>query len=112
MNFDLLLLAQDYACFYCGKPLGAHTATVDHFIPRCYDGADEASNIVLAHRRCNLLKGDRLPTADETTRFIAVKRRAGHAVWPPVLALADADPGREWIAVAQAVAALRDVRST
>jgi 5-methylcytosine-specific restriction endonuclease McrA len=100
----LLAIAQSGRCFYCGEPIGAK-ATFDHFIPKCYGGIDDLANIVLAHRRCNILKGDRLPTVDEIERFIEMRRRAKLPVWPPIKALQGAEEGEEWIVVARAVAA-------
>jgi 5-methylcytosine-specific restriction endonuclease McrA len=101
----LLDILQSGRCFYCDAPVGAK-ATVDHLIPRAYGGTDEPANIVLAHRRCNQRKGDRLPTQDEIARLTAQRRRSRIPVWPPIIALADAEPGQEWIAVARAIAAL------
>jgi 5-methylcytosine-specific restriction endonuclease McrA len=101
----LLAICQGGRCFYCGDPVGAK-ATVDHFIPKCYGGIDDIANTVLAHRRCNILKGDRLPTLDEIERFIAERERARLDVWPPIRALLDAEEGEEWIVVARAVAAV------
>lgn len=98
-------VAQAGRCFYCGEPVGAK-ATFDHLIPRCYGGSDEPGNIVLAHRRCNQLKGDRLPTAEEIDRLLAQRRRSRLGVWPPILALRSAEPGDEWVVVARAIAAL------
>jgi CRISPR-associated endonuclease Csn1 len=55
-------------CVYCGKSLGgyaeifspASAIEVEHILPkRCQD--DSFSNKVLAHRNCNLEKGDRTP---------------------------------------------------
>ena len=80
-------------------------ATYDHFIPKCYGGIDDIANIVLSHRRCNILKGDRLPTPDEIDSFITLRRSARLPIWPPILALAEAEEGEEWIVVARAVAA-------
>lgn len=83
-------------CFYCGQPLGAHTATYDHLIPLSHGGADVTGNVVLAHRRCNALKADRLPSPDAIERFVAMRKGSRLGVWPPLLtAIArndDADP--------------------
>ncbi|EWY36489.1 endonuclease [Skermanella stibiiresistens SB22] len=103
---NLLAISQRGRCFYCGEVVGAK-ATVDHFIPQCYGGIDDIANTVLAHRRCNIDKGDRLPTPDEIERLIEIRRHARLPVWPPILALRDAEDGEEWIVVARAVAALR-----
>jgi 5-methylcytosine-specific restriction endonuclease McrA len=101
----LMAICQSGRCFYCGDPVGAK-ATVDHFIPKCYGGIDDIANTVLAHRRCNILKGDRLPTVGEIERFIAERERARLGVWPPIRALLEAEEGEEWIVVARAVAAV------
>jgi 5-methylcytosine-specific restriction endonuclease McrA len=105
-DYLLMEIAQGGLCFHCGKPVGG-AATDDHLIPRAYGGADVPGNVVLAHRRCNQLKGDRLPTAEEVERLVAQRRRSRLGVWPPLLAILDAEPGQEWIAVARAVAAER-----
>ncbi|WP_029007849.1 HNH endonuclease [Azospirillum halopraeferens] len=104
---DALLMdvAQGGRCFYCGESVGAK-ATFDHLIPRAYGGADEPANVVLAHGRCNRRKGDRLPTPDEVDRLIRQRRGSRLGVWPPLVALRDAEPGEEWIAVARAIANL------
>lgn len=99
---DRLLAAQGWRCFHCGGPLG-RGATVDHLVPKAYGGVDDVANCVMAHRRCNLLKGDRLPTADEVDRLVEERRRSRLPVWPPLLALRDADPDDAWMAVAVAI---------
>lgn len=102
----LMDVLQGGRCFYCGEPIGAK-ATFDHLIPQAYGGADEPANVVLAHRRCNQKKGDRLPTPEEIERLIAERRRSRLGVWPPLLALLKAEPGDEWMTVARAIADLR-----
>ena len=104
-DYLLMDVAQGGRCFHCGRPMGA-SATDDHLIPRAYGGQDVAGNVVLAHRRCNLLKGDRLPTPEEVERLVVQRRHSRLGVWPPLLALLDAEPGREWLAVAEAIRAL------
>lgn len=100
----LMDVLQGGRCFYCGEPVGGK-ATFDHLIPKAYGGTDAAANIVLAHRRCNRLKADRLPTTEEIDRFIAQRRRSRLGVWPPLMALRDAAEGEEWMVLARAVAA-------
>lgn len=102
----LMDVLQGGRCFYCGEPVGAG-ATFDHLIPKAYGGTDAAANIVLAHRRCNRLKGDRLPTPDEIDRFARQRRGSRLGVWPPLLALRNAPEGEEWVTVARSVAAER-----
>lgn len=101
-DYRLMEVAQGGLCFLCGKPMGAG-ATDDHLIPLAYGGADIPANVVLAHRRCNQLKGDRLPTAEEVERLIAQRRRSRLGVWPPLRRLLEAEPGREWLVVAEAI---------
>lgn len=102
----LMDVLQGGRCFLCGEPVGGK-ATFDHLIPQAYGGANEPANVVLAHRRCNQTKGDRLPTPDELDRFFKERRNSRLGIWPPLKALRDAREGDEWIAVARAVAALR-----
>lgn len=101
----LMDVAQGGRCFYCGEPVGAK-ATFDHVIPLAYGGADEPANVVIAHRRCNQAKGDRLPTPDEVERLLRQRRGSRLGVWPPITALREAEPGEEWVTVARAVADL------
>jgi hypothetical protein len=44
-------------CVYCGAPLTAETLTVDHVIPRCRGGSNEAANKAPACADCNQEKG-------------------------------------------------------
>ncbi|HRQ82954.1 MAG TPA: HNH endonuclease, partial [Azospirillaceae bacterium] len=92
----LMDVQQGGRCFLCGEPVGAK-ATYDHLIPRAYGGADVAGNVVLVHARCNKKKADRLPTPDEIDRFIAMRKGSRLGVWPPLLALRQAEEGEEWI---------------
>ncbi|WP_448190770.1 HNH endonuclease [Azospirillum sp. sgz301742] len=99
-------ILQGGRCFYCGEPVGAN-ATFDHVIPQAYGGADVAANIVLAHRRCNQAKSDRLPTPEEVDRFLSQRRASRLGVWPPIAALKGVeDEDEAWIIVARAIADL------
>ncbi|PWC42081.1 HNH endonuclease [Azospirillum sp. TSO22-1] len=103
---QLMDVLQGGCCFYCGEPAGAK-ATFDHVVPQAYGGVNEPGNVVLAHRRCNQLKGDRLPTPEEVERFLAQRRGSRLGVWPPVAALKGiGDEDEAWIAVARAIAGL------
>lgn len=101
----LMDILQGGRCFYCGEVMGAK-ATFDHVIPRAYGGIDSPANVVLAHRRCNLRKGDRLPTAEEVERLARQRRGSRLGLWPPIAAAGAAARGEEWVAVARAIAAL------
>ncbi|WP_042446055.1 HNH endonuclease [Azospirillum sp. B510] len=106
----LMDVQQGGRCFFCDKPVG-ETATFDHLIPQAYGGIDDPANIVLAHRRCNQRKGDRLPTAEELDRFLSLRRSSRLGVWPPLRALRDGEEGADeeqrWFSVAQAIARQR-----
>lgn len=99
---SLMDVQQGGRCFFCGEPVGAKV-TFDHLIPQAYGGEDEAANVVLAHRRCNQRKSDRLPTPDELDRFFAMRRNSRLGVWPPLRALRNAEDGQEWIVMARAI---------
>lgn len=101
-DVTLMDVQQGGRCFYCNAPVGAQ-GTLDHLIPRAYGGIDDPSNVVLAHRRCNQRKADRLPDPEELDRFFAARRNSRLGVWPPLRALRDAEEGQEWIAVARAI---------
>ncbi len=56
-------------CFFpgCGKPfLKEEDITFDHWIPQSKGGTWEISNLRMMHKRCNALKGDRMPNEDGT----------------------------------------------
>ncbi len=105
-DITLMDVQQGGRCFYCDEPVGAK-ATIDHLIPQAYGGRDEPANAVLAHRRCNQRKADRLPTPDELDRFFTARRASRLGIWPPLRALRDAAEGDEWIAVARAVSQVK-----
>jgi len=48
-------------CAYCGKPTDLKDAEVDHVLPKCQGGTDDATNLVMACRACNNRKGGRAP---------------------------------------------------
>lgn len=91
-------------CFLCGHPMSASASTFEHLIPRALGGADETGNVVLAHRRCNLRKLDDLPSIDAVLRLVEMRRGSRLGVWPPLLAILDADPEFVDLAVAEAIA--------
>lgn len=47
-----------FVCRYCGA---VEWLSVDHVIPRCNGGGDEAASLVVACRSCNSRKGGRTP---------------------------------------------------
>jgi len=48
-------------CQYTGKKLAPHEGNIDHVIPRSRGGQTSWENCVLADKRINSLKGNRLP---------------------------------------------------
>jgi 5-methylcytosine-specific restriction endonuclease McrA len=69
-ELSLLLLAQDYLCYYCGKPFYHNTLKavyhIEHKLPLSRGGSNDISNIAVACPRCNFDKGTK--TADEFLR--------------------------------------------
>jgi 5-methylcytosine-specific restriction endonuclease McrA len=49
-------------CCYCGKRFATSELNLDHVVPRSRGGTTDWSNIVTACIRCNLRKGNRLPS--------------------------------------------------
>ena len=48
-------------CFYCKKDLKYRQVTLDHYLPKSKGGKEEIYNLVLCCRKCNKLKGNRIP---------------------------------------------------
>jgi 5-methylcytosine-specific restriction endonuclease McrA len=69
-----LLALQDGRCFYSGMRITERTAEVDHVLPWSLTRNNSVGNLVLASKRANLAKGDRLPTVDEAKRWIERNR--------------------------------------
>jgi 5-methylcytosine-specific restriction endonuclease McrA len=74
-------LAQEQgdACSLCGEPLsfdaqGPNEPTFEHVLPRSKGGGNHRNRLV-AHRRCNSNKSDRLPTGCEIILLDAVNTR-------------------------------------
>lgn len=75
-----LVIAQGGQCFYCGAPFSKRRGpTRDHLFPRSL-GCDLAGNKVAAHSRCNVAKGDRMPTLEEYDRASALYALMGMAL--------------------------------
>lgn len=56
-------------CFFpgCGKPFELEEdITFDHWIPQSKGGTWHVDNLRMMHKRCNALKGDRMPNEDGT----------------------------------------------
>ncbi len=54
-------------CFLCGESFKSEKdITFDHWIPRSRGGTWDIENLRNTHKRCNAIKGDRMPNADGT----------------------------------------------
>jgi 5-methylcytosine-specific restriction endonuclease McrA len=69
-----LLALQDGRCFYSGVRITERTAEVDHVLAWSLTRNNSVGNLVLASKRANLAKGDRLPTAEEARRWVERNR--------------------------------------
>ena len=55
-----LIAKHGMVCALCSKPIESEDElTVDHIIPRAMGGATTYENCQLAHKECNLRKGDK-----------------------------------------------------
>ena len=45
------------ACFCCGKPLAAKSATIEHIHPQSLGGKNIVENLALSHAICNEKRG-------------------------------------------------------
>lgn len=55
-----LIAEHGMVCALCGKPIGSgNELTVDHIVPRTMGGATIYENCQLAHKSCNLRKGNK-----------------------------------------------------
>lgn len=56
-----IYLRDEFTCAYCTRNLHGVTSadvTLDHLVPRCAGGTNEAYNLVTACRRCNSSRKD------------------------------------------------------
>lgn len=52
-------------CAICGKEIGdLNDLTIDHIIPLAKGGKNKMKNFQLAHRECNIRKGDKMPNEE------------------------------------------------
>lgn len=66
-RIEIISLRDGTDCFLCHKPFKEESdITFDHWIPQSKGGTWDIENLRLAHKRCNALKGDRIPNADGT----------------------------------------------
>lgn len=61
-------------CFYCKKDLKYRQITLDHYYPRSKGGTKEIFNLVLSCKKCNRLKGNKIPVNYEEVIIIMFKK--------------------------------------
>jgi hypothetical protein len=66
-------------CFYCEDPI-KEGSDVDHFIPWSRYPVDLAHNFVLADRKCNSAKKDRIPHVDHLAKWSARNQAFGSVI--------------------------------
>ncbi len=64
----------DKRCFYCGRDLKYGQITLDHYYPKSKGGTKEIFNLVLSCKKCNKLKGNKVPVDYETIIIMMFKR--------------------------------------
>jgi len=80
---------QNGKCIYCGVDLKPDATQLDHVVPLSRGGKHDPSNIALACRDCNSLKGPR--TADEFNEFV---RQYSKRILEKIAEEADKEPPR------------------
>ncbi|KKM77899.1 hypothetical protein LCGC14_1365340 [marine sediment metagenome] len=57
--YNYIKFGKQYMCEVCGYKMGKHaTKTIDHKIPLSLGGSKDFDNLQLAHRGCNMKKGN------------------------------------------------------
>jgi 5-methylcytosine-specific restriction endonuclease McrA len=54
---DRLLIIQGGLCAHCGKAMKPKHASLEHVIPRADGGTDAWTNLMVAHKWCNVRRG-------------------------------------------------------
>lgn len=65
ISLDKLYVRDSSICHLCKRFVKRCDASRDHVIPRSRGGCNAASNIALAHKKCNNLKGNGFTFQDE-----------------------------------------------
>ena len=104
-----------WSCWLCGGDIDPHApantanaGTLDHLVPRSRGGGSELANLRLAHRRCNVRRGNHLPELSWPTEWPLLMTVQ---VWTALARLAP-HPGRsEVVAIAPLVELAEQVSS-
>jgi 5-methylcytosine-specific restriction endonuclease McrA len=56
MAISLLLERDGDCCWLCGDPMRPEEISIDHILQRAAGGTDDAVNLALAHRACNMAR--------------------------------------------------------
>jgi len=92
-TIEALVLRDGPNCFHpdCGKEFKNEVdITFDHWIPQSKGGTWDIENLRLMHKRCNAIKGDRMPNEDGTLPVLyrelnsSERRAVKHAQRPEV----------------------------
>ena len=46
-------------CAHCGNPSSGKDRTVDHYVPKSYDGGNDLRNLLPLCKKCNLARGNK-----------------------------------------------------
>ena len=71
---------QNGLCFYCSSQIRSGESEIDHFVPWAKYPIDLAHNLVLADRKCNGKKRDRLPHIKHLTVWWERNKASGDAI--------------------------------
>ena len=68
-----------WICQYCGEPLRPDTATLDHFIPQCNNGASTKENLRACCLICNSIKSGKTYEQSAPLLLESIKKRKTRA---------------------------------
>ena len=66
----ILLGKTDGVCARCGRTLSLEKTTIEHYVPKYRDGADDERNLLPLCKKCNKHKGSRIVAAEEYYPFL------------------------------------------
>lgn len=89
MSIEDLVRFYKSTCQYCLKKFPFADLTIDHIIPKSKGGTDEHSNRTLCCRKCNQLKGSKMP-------YLNIKNQQVKAPEVPKFILEHDEKRSEW----------------